>query len=130
MTTTEILFSYGTLQYEPVQIATFNRRLQGEPDTLVDYTLGKIAINDPAKVQLSGAKYHPIAQYTGHQGNCIAGTALRLTRHELVQADSYEVAAYKRIAVVLQSGLRAWVYVDASQLPAISRQTENNPKDN
>jgi hypothetical protein len=28
-------------------------------------------------------------------------------------ADQYEIADYKRVEVILRSGLRAWVYVEA-----------------
>jgi hypothetical protein len=63
---TEFLFSYGTLQLEAVQSATFGRLLEGTPDA-----------------------------------------------REIENADKYEVPAVKRVAVVLQSGVRAWAYVDA-----------------
>lgn len=36
---TERLFSYGTLQQENVQIATFGRLLNGAPDALVGFKL-------------------------------------------------------------------------------------------
>ncbi len=35
----ENLFSYGTLQSESVQLETFGRKLEGEPDTLPGYRL-------------------------------------------------------------------------------------------
>ena len=38
----ELLFSYGTLQQENVQLANFGRRLTGVSDTLVNYKIGKI----------------------------------------------------------------------------------------
>lgn len=40
------LFSYGTLRQSDVQLATFGRLLDGTPDTLVGYRLGKIEITD------------------------------------------------------------------------------------
>jgi hypothetical protein len=36
-----------------------------------------------------------------------------ITAAELAAADRYEVADYKRVEVVLCSGLKAWVYVKA-----------------
>jgi hypothetical protein len=36
-----------------------------------------------------------------------------ITPDELKQADDYEVDSYKRVAVTLQSGKNAWVYVKA-----------------
>jgi hypothetical protein len=36
-----------------------------------------------------------------------------VTAGDIENADKYEVAAVTRVAVVLQSGVRAWAYVDA-----------------
>ena len=52
------LFSYGTLQQENVQLATFSRKLTGSPDVLVGYRLDEIAISDPAVVATSGKTHH------------------------------------------------------------------------
>ena len=43
----EHLFSYGTLQTEAVQLATFGRKLVGEPDTLLGYRQTMIALPTP-----------------------------------------------------------------------------------
>jgi orotate phosphoribosyltransferase len=40
-----------------------------------------------------------------------------LTPEEIQSADKYEVAAYRRVSVILGSGKRAWVYVDAQHAP-------------
>jgi hypothetical protein len=40
----EKLFSYGTLQQEGVQLATFGRKLEGRPDQLNGYKLGLLEI--------------------------------------------------------------------------------------
>jgi len=45
----------------------------------------------------------------------VAGTVYAVTPEEIESADKYEVEQYKRVAVVLGSGLRAWVDVDAQQ---------------
>lgn len=45
----------------------------------------------------------------------VAGTVLEFTAAQLITADEYERAdSYKRIRVLLESGIEAWVYVDAS----------------
>src|SRR5277367_6175035 len=49
------LFSYGTLQQEDVQLATFGRRLAGVSDALVGYRQSMVAIDDPEVVRTSGA---------------------------------------------------------------------------
>ncbi len=111
----EHLFSYGTLQLEAVQFATFGRKLMGEPDVLLGYRQTKIAIQNPSVAATSGAEYHLNAQFTGRDSDFVAGTMFKVTKKELEQADIYEDAAdYKRISVQLKSGTRAWVYVAAA----------------
>ena len=65
----------------------------------------------------SGKTHHPFATFTGRDADGIRGTVFRVTAEELRNADTYEVAAYKRVAVTLRSGARAWVYVDARYAP-------------
>lgn len=110
---TEWLFSYGTLQLEAVQLATFGRRLAGEVDTLPEYAQTLVAIDDPVVVATSGQTHHPIVRWSGNAADAVAGTVFAVTRSEIENADRYEVAAYRRIPVLLRSGRRAWVYVDA-----------------
>jgi gamma-glutamylcyclotransferase (GGCT)/AIG2-like uncharacterized protein YtfP len=111
----EYLFSYGTLQSQAVQLATFGRKLVGQPDSLPGYRQTRLEIKNPDFVATSGAKYHLNAQFTGSDSEFVAGTVFKVTGKELEQADIYEDAAdYKRVSVQLKSGTRAWVYVDAS----------------
>ena len=114
---TELLFSYGTLQLEPVQLATFGRTLEGTADELPGFAQSMMEIDDPDVVATSGKTHHPFATFTGRDTDAIPGTAYRITAEELRNADTYEVVAYKRVAVVLRSGVRAWVYVDARYAP-------------
>lgn len=114
----EHLFSYGTLQIESVQLATFGRRLEGHSDALPGFVQSMVRIDDPAVVETSGAPLHPIIVFTGQSADVVHGTVFAVSREELQRADTYEVAAYKRISVILRSGTRAWVYVDVrSTLP-------------
>ena len=115
---TEFLFSYGTLQLEAVQIALFNRRLKGSPDALPEFVETLVDIDDPATIAMSGKTRHAMAIFTGNASNAIAGTVFELTADEVERADTYEVAAYKRVAVSLRSGIRAWAYVDARYTPS------------
>jgi gamma-glutamylcyclotransferase (GGCT)/AIG2-like uncharacterized protein YtfP len=111
----EHLFSYGTLQIEAVQLATFGRRLIGEPDALLGYCQTRLEIQHPSLVGPGGAPYHLNAEFTGRDSDFVAGTRFKVTKKELEQADIYEDAAeYKRISVQLKSGIRAWVYVGAA----------------
>lgn len=110
---TEKLFSYGTLRYEAVQLATFGRRLNGNPDVLNGFALTMIEIKDQTVIATSGEAEHPMIVFTGNPLDHVSGFVFDITPEELKQADSYEVADYKRINVRLASGVTAWVYVDA-----------------
>ena len=114
-TSAELLFSYGTLQLEAVQMATFGRLLTGSRDTLTGFQLAPLKIEDEAVIAVSGKTHHTIARFTGRASDEVTGTVFRLTPDDIQNADAYEVDACKRIAVTLQSGVRAWVYVDAQQ---------------
>lgn len=114
---TERLFSYGTLRLESVQLATFGRRLTGSVDALPEFAMDTVEIGDSTVVATSGAASHPIARFTGRGSDAIAGTVFEITPDELRAADRYEVAAYRRVAVTLRSGFRAWAYVDARHVP-------------
>lgn len=113
----ESLFSYGTLQLEAVQLATFGRRLEGGNDTLGGFELLALEIEDPAVVAVSGKAQHTMASFTGRASDVVSGVVFAVTPEELRHADTYEVPAVTRVAVVLQSGARAWAYVDARSAP-------------
>lgn len=106
-----LLFSYGTLQLPDVQRATYGRLLDGRPDALTGYTLRPLAISDPEVVRISGLAVHSIAVRTGDPADRIAGTVFALTPAELAATDAYEVDVYGRVAVTLESGETAFVYV-------------------
>jgi gamma-glutamylcyclotransferase (GGCT)/AIG2-like uncharacterized protein YtfP len=116
----EFLFSYGTLQLEAVQMATFGRQLAGTRDALEGFELVLLTIEDQTVVAISGTAYHNMATFTGRASDVVSGTVFTVTPDELQNADKYEVAAVKRVAVVLQSGVRAWAYVDARYAPSDS----------
>jgi hypothetical protein len=113
----ELLFSYGTLQLEAVQMATFGRRLTGQSDALRGFELVSLKIEDQQVVAISGKAHHTMAHFTGRPSDVVPGTLFAVTRDEIQNADKYEVAAVKRVAVVLQSGRRAWAYVDVQTAP-------------
>ncbi|PHV17907.1 UDP-N-acetylmuramate--alanine ligase [Janthinobacterium sp. BJB1] len=113
---TEHLFSYGTLQQPEVQLATFGRLLDSRPDRLPGYRLGLLAIDDAQVVATSGKTHHPIAT-RGAATDGVPGAVLAVSPGELLQADGYEVADYRRERVTLASGMQAWAYVDARAAP-------------
>ena len=108
-----LLFSYGTLQQEDVQLAIFDRKLHGDQDELVGYEQALVLIEDPVVIATSGKTHHTIVRPSKDPSSRIRGTVYQLTQAELHRADLYEVAAYKRTVANLASGREAWVYVDA-----------------
>jgi gamma-glutamylcyclotransferase (GGCT)/AIG2-like uncharacterized protein YtfP len=107
------LFSYGTLRQPEVQLANYSRLLEGEPDVLVGYRLVPLAISDPQVIRISGKPVHSIARSSGDPADRIPGVVFTLSEEELAATDVYEVDAYARIEVTLESGRMAWVYVAA-----------------
>jgi gamma-glutamylcyclotransferase (GGCT)/AIG2-like uncharacterized protein YtfP len=109
-----LLFSYGTLQQDDVQLATFGRLLQGERDELPGFEPSLVRIEDPQLAATMGRTHHANVTFNGRSDSCVSGTVFEITNAELAAADRYEqTAAYKRIAAVLASGKQAWLYVDA-----------------
>ena len=106
------LFSYGTLQQEAVQLSTFGRRLDGEADALIGFEQSLVTINDPEFVKTSGKSQHAIVRFTGRSESPVNGVVFEVSESELMQADQYEPAGYKRVITTLRSGKRAWVYAD------------------
>jgi gamma-glutamylcyclotransferase (GGCT)/AIG2-like uncharacterized protein YtfP len=109
-TMTELIFSYGTLQLEAVQLSTFGRLLSASADTLGGYRIEMLEITDPDVIATSGLRIHPILLRSGHETDAVHGTVLEVTEDELAAADSYEVEDYQRVQVLLASGRSAWVY--------------------
>ena len=105
-----LLFSYGTLQQETVQIATFGRPLRGHPDVLVGFELSTLTIEDPAFVATSGKSEHAIVTFTGNGEHRVTGMVFEVTDGELASSDAYEPAGYARVQGTLASGKLAWVY--------------------
>ncbi len=117
------LFSYGTLQQEPVQLATFGRALAGGPDALRGYQRDLVPVMNPALVDRYGMTVTDTIAFTGSAQSVVAGTMLEVTDDELARSDAYEAPfGYDRIVVTLMSGRTAWVYRHASSaMPNDSR---------
>jgi gamma-glutamylcyclotransferase (GGCT)/AIG2-like uncharacterized protein YtfP len=107
-----LLFSYGTLQMESVQLALFGRLLDGQPDELVGFAQSLVEVEDPEFVGGGGKAQHAIVRYDGNTHSCVRGTVYELSDGELASADQYEPPPYTRVSTTLASGKRAWVYAD------------------
>lgn len=116
-----LLFSYGTLQHDDVQLSTFGRLLQGQADELLGFEPSLVKIEDPQVVATSGKTHHANVTFNGRSDSRVSGTVFEITDAELAAADKYEqLAAYKRVVAKLASGKQAWVYVDARSAPQAS----------
>ena len=107
-----LLFSYGTLQQESVQLSTFGRLLRGDRDELVGYEKSVRRIEDPKFVAESGKADHAIVSFTGRDESRVRGTVFEVSEGELASADRYEPAGYTRVLASLASGKQAWVYAE------------------
>ena len=108
-----LLFSYGTLQLDSVQLASFGRLLESEADALVGWRRDWLEITDPAVLAASGERFHPVVSRSDDAADTVEGTVFRITADELAAADRYEVSDYVRVQAPLRSGRQAWVYVRA-----------------
>ena len=108
------IFSYGTLQRDDVQRATYGRLLRGRDDALVGFALTSVRIEDPQRASKLGRTHHANAAFDGRDGSRVQGMVFEVSDAELAATDRYEREdGYERIAVTLASGLAAWVYVHA-----------------
>jgi gamma-glutamylcyclotransferase (GGCT)/AIG2-like uncharacterized protein YtfP len=107
-----LIFSYGTLQLESVQLSQFGRLLEGSDDVLHGYKQIEITIRDPDVLEASGIEVH-LALVPDADAPPIPGKVFRLTADELAAADIYESENYVRVEAPLASGATAWVYVKA-----------------
>lgn len=106
-----LLFSYGTLQLEKVQIENYGRILKGERDKLKGYKIENLQITDAAVLSKSQLENHPIAVKSENDSDFIDGVIFEITETELAETDKYEVSQYHRILETFKSGKKAWVYV-------------------
>ena len=114
-----LLFSYGTLQHEEVQLSTFGRKLAGEKDLLLGFEPSLVKIADASIAARLGRTHHDNVTPTGDDWSNVQGTVFEVTDDELARADRFEAEfAYQRINGALASGKEAWVYVHS---PAAGR---------
>lgn len=113
-----LVFSYGTLQKEEVQLSTFGRMLEGQRDELLGFQESVVKIENPELVASSGRTHHANVTFNGRNESRVSGTVFELTEAELAAADQYErFAEYERVATTLASGKRAWIYLHGRLAP-------------
>src|SRR5512134_2160010 len=96
----QLLFSYGTLQLESVQLSTFSRRLAGVADRLPGYRLTRVPIVDPQRAKVHGTSHYANAVPAETLTEEVSGTLLEINDEELDLVDGYErLDGYSRIRV-------------------------------
>jgi hypothetical protein len=78
-----LLFSYGTLQQEDVQLATFGRRLGGQADALVGFEPSSVRIEDPRVAATLGKTHHANVKFNGRDESRVPGSVFEVTDAEL-----------------------------------------------
>lgn len=96
-----VLFSYGSLQQQEVQLSLYKRVLKGDEDQLKGFKLAEELLYDQ----------YPIIIETKDNIDLISGYVFEITLEELKFTDNYEGEHYRRIQVKLESGREAWCYV-------------------
>jgi gamma-glutamylcyclotransferase (GGCT)/AIG2-like uncharacterized protein YtfP len=113
-----LLFSYGSLQEEQVQLSTFGRLLDGEKDELAGVEPASVRIGDPEVAARLGRTHHNNLTFNGKPESRVAGMVFTVTEEELASVDAYEAAdSYRRVVATLASGRATWVYVHAEAVP-------------
>lgn len=107
-----LVFSYGTLQMPRVQRELFGRLVRMDDDALLGFETVPVEIDHPDVIEFSGSSTH-LGLVPGDPLARIAGKLLHVTQADLPALDDYEGEEYRRVEVVLESGMRAWVYVAA-----------------
>jgi gamma-glutamylcyclotransferase (GGCT)/AIG2-like uncharacterized protein YtfP len=110
-----LLFSYGTLQEDEVQLSTFGRLLEGLRDELVGFERSSVPIEDPKVAAALGRSHHANVTFNGRDESRVGGTVFEVSDAELAGADRFEAQFnYQRITTRLASGKEAWLYVHGS----------------
>jgi len=106
-----LVFSYGSLQQEAVQLATFGRLLHGSRDELPAFESSRVPIEDEERAARLNNTHYANVTFNGRIDSRVSGMAFELTDTELSAADEYERRdGYGRELVMLASGTPAWVY--------------------
>ena len=88
----QLIFSYGSLREERVQLSTFGRRLEGWADAVVGYERSSVINDDPETVAFSGTREHANL-VPAESGARVDGMVFEITDAELVYVDD-AVAAF------------------------------------
>ena len=74
--------------------------------------IARVPDRDPDAVRISGTKTHFIVRPSGNPDDRVPGVLFLITAEELAATDRYEGSDYARAELTLESGQRAFVYVE------------------
>ncbi len=74
-----LVFSYGTLQQEDVQLSTFGRLLHGQRDELLGYEQSLVKIENPRVVATSGRTHHANVTFNGRPAVVTVNSSIPLS---------------------------------------------------
>ncbi|MCI9844754.1 gamma-glutamylcyclotransferase family protein [Flavobacterium pectinovorum] len=103
----EQIFSYGTLQSKEIQMQVFNKLLTGTPDQLTGYKLKDLQIEEEF-----GIENYFVATPSENPSDAVDGIVYSISSADLAKADQFESNAYKRVQIILKSGVVAWIYIE------------------
>ena len=86
-----LLFSYGTLQQESVQLSTFGRRLIGHRDELPGYEASLVKIEDPVVVGALGKTHHANVTFNGNDDSRTVSIEIRPTGTSCSAANTWQL---------------------------------------
>ena len=95
----QLLFSYGTLRREDVQLSTFGRLLKRQEDELPGFERSRVRNKDQELAARTGRTRHANVVFNGTSGS----------------------------PQPFASGNRAWVYLDARSVPTGARRSIQAP---
>ncbi|KFF04250.1 gamma-glutamylcyclotransferase family protein [Flavobacterium reichenbachii] len=103
----EQLFSYGTLRSKEVQMRLFNKILTGKQDQLLGHKLKSLQIEEEF-----GMADYVVVVPSDDLSDTIHGVVFTISNTDLAKVDVFESNSYKRVRVVLKSGIEAWIYME------------------
>ena len=98
-----LIFSYGTLQLEHVQLSTFGRLLHGQPDELPGFEPSLVRIEDAQAAAASGKTHHTCATFNGKNDSRVTGVAVWTGRHSTARAPKPITKATTVIAPITET---------------------------
>jgi len=75
-----LLFSYGTLQQESVQLSTLGRRLNGQRDELPGFEQSLVRIEDPQVVAAIGMTHHANVKFNRNEDSRLPGMVFEIAK--------------------------------------------------